>query len=118
MRRTLALAIVPAVTLLSGCAASEPLPVVSGIYRNPCCADLTVDNGTIETPTRAISFTLDRDKQGVVLLPDKYLGVAKGQGLDVDAAKTPMLIRYSNDGGRQSLTLPAGDGWVAFIRDR
>ncbi|MGJ3647383.1 hypothetical protein ACLB0R_02775 [Sphingomonas sp. GlSt437] len=103
--------------LLGGCN-GQPFPDVSGTYRNPCCATLTVRNGEIETPTRTISFTLDRDKIGVILLPDKYVGVLQGQGLDIDSSKYPMLIRYADDAGKPTLVLTGPDGDFIFERDR
>jgi len=96
--------------------ADPPLPDVDGTYRSACCAPLTIANGTIETPQRAISFTLERDKQGVVLIPDKYLGVAAGQGLDIDTDGAPMMLRYRIANGRAALVLPGRDGDHEFVR--
>lgn len=96
--------------------ADPPLPDVDGTYRNACCAPLTIAGGTIETPQRAISFTLERGKLGVVLIPDKYLGVAAGQGLDIDTDGAPMMLRYRVANGRAVLVLPGRDSDHEFVR--
>jgi hypothetical protein len=118
MRLTLAL--LPIVAAVSGCKERPPdQAMLDGVYENPECPGFEVRGGAIRVSVRELWGRLEKDGNGLYLLPEKALRYEtgeKGCRLLVDDAAIKLGVVLEEPGGEAvGLEIPSADGRETMI---
>jgi hypothetical protein len=90
-----------------------PPKLIEGVYANPCCAPFEIRDGRIRAGRESASFTVESDKQGVYLLPDRFVGVVDRRHLVFDSA-IPLKLRADNDAAPTAFELSSFGGGPSY----
>jgi hypothetical protein len=96
---------------------ATPADVANGLFAHDCCGTLSLRDGRmILNQTKAVRYKIARDKAGLYIIPETYVGPFEYKGFEVDGARPPIKLRLDHLSRPQSIVLIEGRTSFVFKR--
>ncbi len=87
-------------------APAEPdTSIAVGVYANPCCGTLKVEENEVVVGGQAVPYELGTDNGGLFALPIYRVGVADGSRLSIDPSQHALKLRFDPSEAPKSVTI-------------
>jgi hypothetical protein len=95
-----------------------PIPInqANGTYANDCCGTISLSDGTMRFGKREVTYVIERDKGGAYILPQQYVGIYPGQGLQIEQSRSRLKLRLDDEKRPQTISILGSDKEYLFTR--
>ena len=63
-----------------------------------------------------VAYVIEKDKQGAYVLPQRYVGIYPGQGLQIEQSKNRLKLRLDDEEHPQTISILGSDKEYLFTR--
>jgi len=93
-----------------------PLDAANGVYANDCCGTIVLRDGVMSFGNQELTYVIEKDKQGAYILPQRYVGIYPGQGLQIERSRNVLKLSLDDEEHPQTITILGSDGVYLFTR--
>lgn len=87
-----------------------------GVFANDCCGTIKLADGTmLLNDMQDVRYTVEKDGKGPYLLPDRFVGVMRYQGFEVDGTRSTIKLRLDRLPHPTSIELYEGVGVTPYV---
>jgi hypothetical protein len=105
-----------AIYLVARPAPKLPPDAANGTYANDCCGTVTLRDGTMWFQNHQVAYAIETDKGGAYVLPQAYVGVEPGQGLQIERNRNVLSLRLDDEKHPESISVWGRDKVYRFTR--
>ena len=105
-----------AIYLIARPAPKLPLDAANGTYENDCCGTVTLRDGTMLFRNHEVAYAIERDKGGAYVLPQAYVGVEPGHGLQIERNRNVLKLRLDDEKHPETISVLGRNKEYRFTR--